>query len=74
MLQRQVRTLSAEGRLSAGILIALPVIMLAYQLLVNYAYVRLLWTTPLGLAMSVMTLVMMAIGIVWMRSIVRIEV
>ena len=74
VLQRQVRTLSAEGRLSAGILIALPVIMLAYQLLVNYAYVRLLWTTPLGLAMSVMTLVMMAIGIVWMRSIVRIEV
>jgi len=74
VLQRQVRTLSAEGRLSAVILVVLPIFMLLYQLLVNYSYVRLLWTTPIGLAMTAVTLVLMTIGIIWMRAIVRIEV
>ena len=50
-LHRQVRTLSAEGRLSAYILIALPIGIFFYMMLVNYEYISLLWTTPLGLVM-----------------------
>lgn len=74
VLNGQVRTLSAEGRLSAVILIALPVFMLGYQLLVNYEYIKLLWTTPIGLMMCGVTLVLLAIGLVWIRNIVKIEV
>ena len=48
VLRRQVRALSAEGRLSAYILIALPVGIFFYMLLLNYDYVSLLWTTLLG--------------------------
>jgi tight adherence protein B len=73
-LRRQVRTLSAEGRLSAYILIALPIVLFLYLLKVNYDYVRLLWTTPIGLFMSVGGLVFLAIGIVWMRRVVQVEV
>jgi tight adherence protein B len=73
-LRRHVRALSAEGRLSAYILIALPILLFLYLLKVNYDYVRLLWTTPLGLIMSIGGLVFMAIGIVWMRRVVQVEV
>ncbi len=74
MLRRQVRALSAEGRLSAYILIALPFLLLGYSLLVNYAYISLLWTNLLGILMSIAGLVAMVIGIFWMRNVVKIEV
>ncbi|EWT03675.1 type II secretion system protein F [Intrasporangium oryzae NRRL B-24470] len=73
-LHRQVQTLSAEGRLSAAILIALPFFVFIYMLFVNYAYVSLLWTTTLGLVLSVFGCVMLVIGVFWMRRVVKIEV
>jgi tight adherence protein B len=74
MLRRQVRALSAEGRLSAYILIALPIGILLYNMLVNYDYIQLLWTTALGILMCIFGVVAMVIGIFWMRSVVKIEV
>ncbi|KRB43858.1 type II secretion system F family protein [Terrabacter sp. Root181] len=73
-LQRQVSTLSAEGRLSAYILIALPIFIFIYMTRVNYGYVSLLWTTTVGLVMSVGGLVALGVGILWMRQVVKIEV
>jgi tight adherence protein B len=73
-LYRQVKTLSAEGRLSAYILIALPILIFFYMMNVNYEYVSLLWTTTLGLFMSVGGLVALGVGVVWMRNVVNIEV
>lgn len=73
-LHRQVATLSAEGRLSAYILIALPIFIFLYMTRVNYSYVSLLWTTMPGLFMSGFGLVSLGIGIVWMRKVVTIEV
>ena len=73
-LERQVAALSAEGRLSAQILIALPICLFFYMLLVNHDYVSLLWTTALGILMSLGAIVLMIIGIFWMRRVVRIEV
>jgi tight adherence protein B len=74
MLRRQVRALSAEGRLSAYILVGLPVLLFVYSYFVNYDYLSLLWTTLFGLVMSIGGLISMAIGIFWMRKIVNIEV
>lgn len=73
-LRRHVRALSAEGRLSAYILIALPIGILLFSMYSNYEYVSLLWTTLYGLLMSVMGLFAMAVGIFWMRNVVKIEV
>jgi tight adherence protein B len=73
-LHRHVRALSAEGRLSAYVLIAMPVGIFLYMTQVNRPYVSLLWTTPLGLVLSVVGLVMLAIGMVWMRHVVNVEV
>jgi tight adherence protein B len=73
-LHRQVAALSAEGRLSAQILIGLPIVLFIYMLFVNYDYVQLLWTTALGLLMSTGAIVLMLVGVVWMRRVIRIEV
>ncbi len=73
-LYRQVRALSAEGRLSAYILIALPFALFFYMLWVNYDYISLLWTTLIGLLMVTVGLVLLVIGILWMRRVVKIEV
>lgn len=73
-LHRHVRALSAEGRLSAYVLIAMPVGIFLYMTQVNRPYVSLLWTTSLGLVLSVVGLVMLGIGVVWMRHVVDVEV
>jgi tight adherence protein B len=73
-LRRHVNGLSAEGKLSAYILIALPICIFLYMLLVNKPYVELLWTTMIGIGMSVGGLVSMAFGIFWMRKVVIVEV
>jgi tight adherence protein B len=74
MLKRQVKTLSAEGKLSAYILIALPIGVLAFSTMTNYEYVSLLWTTLMGIVMSIAGLISMAIGVWWMSKVVKIEV
>ena len=73
-LQREVRTLSAEGRLSAYILIGLPVSVFLFLLLTRREYLSVLWTDPLGLVMLGALFVLMGVGIVWMRNVVRIKV
>jgi len=73
-LHGEVRTLSAEGRLSAWILGSLP---FATALLINLLtpkFMELLWTDPAGLRLVGAALLSMAIGVVWMRNIIRIRV
>ena len=73
-LRRHVRALSAEGRLSAYILIALPIALFLYEVNVNRSYISLLWTTTLGWVMIVGALILMAVGVVWMNKAVKVEV
>jgi tight adherence protein B len=73
-LRRQIQTLSAEGRLSAVILILLPIGIFLYMMQANYDYVSMLWTTSTGLMMSAFGIIMIIIGSIWMRKIVQIEV
>lgn len=73
-LAREVRTLSAEGRLSAYVLIALPLGVLAFLVLFRREYVSQLWSHPLGIAMMVALVILLVVGWVWMRAIVRIRV
>ena len=73
-LFRHVRALSAEGRLSAVILIALPIVIFLWMLYVNNEYVSLLWTNLIGLAMSFFAIILLIIGVIWMRKVVEVEV
>ena len=70
----EVRTLSAEGRLSAIILTALPFGVGLVVNLLNPEFMAVLWHDPLGLRMVGVAVFMMVLGILWMRSIIRIRV
>ncbi|TDL46989.1 type II secretion system F family protein [Kocuria rosea] len=69
-IRRQVKALSAEGKLSAYILMALPVAVSGFLALMNPAHMAPLFTEPLGWAMVVASAVMFTIGGLWMRKIV----
>lgn len=70
----QVKALTAEGRLSGVVLIALPFLLLLVMMHINYEYVKMLWTHPLGIKMSVGGLVMMVLGALVIKKIVDIKV
>jgi tight adherence protein B len=73
-MRRQIKVLTAEGRLSAWVLALLPVAIALYMLAVNPEYIALLFTTQIGLFMLGTALVLLVLGIFWMRKIVDIDV
>jgi len=73
-LYGQIRTLSAEGRLSAWILGGLPFATAAMINIVNPGFMKVLWEDPAGINFIYGALVMMVLGVLWMRKIIRIRV
>ena len=72
--QGKVRTLSAEGRLSAVILVAIPFLFALYLHLANPKYLDILFSAPIGRVMLVVAAIMMAIGIFVINRMVKIRV
>jgi tight adherence protein B len=72
-IRRQVRTLSAEGRISANVLIALPIAIATLLAFVSPDYVRLFVTTPIGLVLIGISVVLFVIGVLWLRQITKIR-
>jgi tight adherence protein B len=70
---RKVRTLSAEGRLSAWILALVPIILFGVIWITSPKYLPPLLVHPTGQKMVVFAGVMMVVGILWMRRIIRID-
>ena len=73
-VRRQVRVLSAEARLSMKIMIALPPLMVLYMIAVNGDYMKTLWTTRAGWIMIAAGCTLMAMGVVMMRRLVKVDV
>jgi tight adherence protein B len=73
-LRGQVKALSAEGRLSAKVLTALPLLMAAYLLAFKRAYLLPLYTTGTGIALLVIGIVLLLLGSLWLSRLTKIEV
>jgi tight adherence protein B len=73
-LRGQIRTLSAESRISAKVLIALPLLMAAYLMLVKRSYLRPMYTTGVGVAVLIGGAVLVVIGALWLNRLTKIEV
>lgn len=73
-LARHVRALSAEGRLSALILLGMPIVLAAWMFVFRREYLRPLYTEPMGLAMLIGSVVLVAIGGLWLRKLVQVVV
>ena len=69
-IARQVRTLTAEGRLSARILMVAPLLILVWQWRVNPDNFQLL-TYGIGLVALVIAGILMALGALWVHRIVN---
>jgi tight adherence protein B len=72
-LTRQVRVLTAEGRLSMYVLGVLPFGVGLFVFVSNPEYVMTLFTHPIGKVMVGTALAMQALGWLWMRRITDIE-
>jgi tight adherence protein B len=73
-LKRQIRALSAEGRLSSLILSILPLLLFAALLVFNPLFLRPLFTTKLGIMMMAGSAVLMIFGVFWLKKITEIKV
>ncbi len=72
--KRHVQALTAEGRYSAGVLIALPILTFCYIYFTNYKYISLLWTEEMGHYMLIGAVVLQVIGTYAIKRIVTIEI
>src|SRR5207245_1578262 len=70
----QVKALTAEGRLSGVVLIALPFVLFLVMLHIKPDYIEMLWTDPTGIKMSLFALGMQVLGALVIKKIVDIKV
>jgi tight adherence protein B len=73
-LYGSIRVLSAEGKLSAWILTLLPISVALLINIINPKFMQVLWTDNTGIKMIIGVVIMMIIGIFWMRKIIKIRV
>jgi tight adherence protein B len=71
---RKLRSLSAEGRMSAWVLALMPLALFAMLSVSVPTYLPVLLKSPVGQKMLYAAGAMAVIGILWIRRIVRIEV
>ena len=72
--QRRVRTLSAEGRMSAWVLAAVPLILVVALTISNPGYLPMLFEDPVGKQIAMLAVVWASIGVFFIRRIIRVEV
>jgi tight adherence protein B len=73
-LHRRVRTLSAEGRMSAWILALVPLVLFVAMSITSPDYLGHLIKDPMGKNLIAGAIVLGVIGILWIRRILRIQV
>jgi tight adherence protein B len=72
-IRRQVHALSAEGRMSAVVLIALPIGLAGIISTVNPGYLDVLFNTGGGRVLLLAGVVLMTFGVIWIRKLVKIR-
>jgi len=70
----KVRVLSAEGKLSAWVLVLLPFVTAGLMLMLNPGFLNVLWLDPAGLLVVQAAAGLMVVGIVWIRRTISIHV
>lgn len=73
-IQQEIKTLTAQGRMSGFIIAGLPFGIAAILTVVNPGYLKLLFTHPIGIMMLGAGLVSECIGFIIIRKIINVEV
>lgn len=72
-IKGHIKSLAAEGKFSAYILMAMPVGIVIMLMLVNPGYMNVMFTNPLGWGMIAASVILMTIGGLWMRKIIDLK-
>ncbi len=72
-LKRQIRVISAHGRISAWVLSCLPPALAAVLFALSPDFMRILWEDPLGVRLVLIAVTLQIIGTVTISRLVRIE-
>lgn len=73
-LAREVRALSAEGRSSAQVLVALPIFLFLYFYVTSRQYLSAFWSGPSGFLMLGVIVTLEFLGWTWIRKVVEVKV
>ncbi|MDN5293982.1 MAG: tight adherence protein [Eubacteriales bacterium] len=73
-IKGEIKTLTAQGRLSGLIVSLLPLVLSLVLYFINPSYIALLFRNPIGIFMVVTGVIMQVVGIFFIRRIVNIEV
>lgn len=73
-IQRQVRVYTAQGRLTMGLLMGMPPIIVVAMLLLNPGFIRPLFADPIGHTLLVAGITLQTVGYFVIRKIIRIQV
>jgi tight adherence protein B len=73
-IRRQVRVHTAHGRFTGYVLMALPAFLAIALMFINPEHMNLLFRESIGQMMLMVCIVMQAIGFIWIKQIVKIEV
>jgi tight adherence protein B len=72
-LRREMKALTAEGRISAIVLAALPFFLFLVITVINPGYIQPMLENTIGLVVMGIGLVFIGIGIMWMQKIVKVD-
>lgn len=72
-IKGHIKSLAAEGKFSAYILMAMPIGIVVMLMLVNPGYMNVMFTHPLGWGMIAASVILMTIGGLWMRKIIDLK-
>ncbi len=72
-IKGHIKSLAAEGKFSAYILIAMPFGIVLMLMVVNPGYMNSMFTHPLGWGMIAASVILMTIGSLWMRKIIDLK-
>jgi tight adherence protein B len=72
-VKRQVRAVSAHGRITGTVLGALPLAIAAALLVVSPSHLSILINDPLGVNMIIAGVALELIGIVWIKTVINVE-
>jgi tight adherence protein B len=72
-IKGHIKSLAAEGKFSAYILMAMPIGIVLMLMLVNPGYMNVMFTHPLGWGMIAASVILMTIGGLWMRKIIDLK-
>ncbi len=72
-IRRQVKALSAEGKLSAIVLMALPFGVTGFLVVTNPGYLAKFTESPIGYGLIALAVVLLLVGGLWLRKVTTLK-